>query len=372
MNPSETEPRSGSTKGIANFSAGPAALPDEVIDSAERLLRDVGSSGIGGLELSHRHPLFAAAVERAVADCRELAAIPDDHAVLFLQGGASTQFSMVAMNLLRDGAVADYVDSGHWSSRAIEEARTIGGVHVAGSSADDDYRHVPSAESLSWSRHPAYAHFTSNNTIYGTQWPTEPSPPAGVPLVCDASSDLFSRPIDIGRYGLIYAGAQKNLGPAGVTLVIVHRELVERGATRIPAMLQYRSHVERGSRFNTPNVFGVLVLGEMLAWIKRRGGLSAVADENRRKAELLYDYLDRSTLFRGTVRRESRSTMNVCFHTSDARLDAEFVESARARGMIGLAGHRRVGGLRASLYNAVPLSACERLVRWLGEFEAGR
>jgi phosphoserine aminotransferase len=357
----------GVTGRIYNFSAGPAILPEPVIRRAQAALWDLDGSGIGVMEHSHRGPELTAVLERAEATCRELAGIPDNYRVLFLHGGASSQFFMVPMSFLAAGRAADYWNTGTWSTKAIEEARRFGAVHVAASSEAEGFSYIP--EQAAYSDDPVYVHFTSNNTIYGTEFQREPDVPAGVPLICDASSDIFSRPIDISRYGLIYAGAQKNLGPAGVTLVIIRDDLVAQGRDDLPTMLQYRTHAEHGSCFNTPPTLAIYVLGLVLEWIRDRGGLAAMAEHNRAKAQIVYDFLDRSELFRGTARRDSRSLMNVCFRTPSKELDAAFVAGAEARGLAGLKGHRLTGGMRASIYNAFPRAGCEALVAFMKEFE---
>lgn len=354
---------------IYNFSAGPAVLPETVLRKAQQALWSLGDSGIGILEHSHRGPEFTAVLEETEALCRELARVPDTHRVLFLQGGASTQFFMIPMNLLANDRTADYINTGTWSQKAIKEARRFGDVHVAGSSEDEGFRFIPAADSLRFSEAPVYVHFTSNNTIYGTEFATEPPVPAGAHLVCDASSDIFSRPIDASRYGILYGGAQKNLGPAGLTLVIIHNDLVERGAGDIPTMLQYRTHAEKKSCFNTPPVFAIYVLGEVLKWIRDSGGLEAMAEHNRAKAQVIYDFLDQSELFHGVARPDSRSTMNICFRLENEALEPAFLSEARARGLVGLKGHRSVGGMRASIYNAFPRQGCDALVAFMKEFE---
>ena len=352
---------------IYNFSAGPAVLPETVLRQTQEALWDLDGSGIGLMEHSHRSREFSAIIEGAESTCRALANIPDDYRVLFLQGGASSQFFMVPMNLLREGQTADYINTGTWSKKAIKEAKLFGNVHIAASSEDDDFRYIP--DQASYTGDAAYVHFTSNNTIFGTEFTQEPQAPAGVPLVCDASSDIFSRAIDISKYGLIYAGAQKNLGPAGVTLVIIRDDLIAKGRTELPTMLQYRTHAESGSRFNTPPTLGIFVIAKVLAWIRDFGGLEAMEAHNRAKAQVIYDFLDQSELFRGIVRPESRSRMNICFRATSEALDARFLAEARARGFSGLAGHRSVGGMRASVYNAFPREGCEALVAFMKEFE---
>lgn len=342
-------------------------LPEPVLRRAQAAIWDLDDSGIGVLEHSHRGPTFMKVAERAERLVRELAGVGDEHAVLFLQGGASTQFFMVPMNLLDGGAGADYCHTGVWSGKAMAEARRFGPVHVACSSESTHFDHIPTE--IVWSSAPTYAHVTSNNTIYGTQWAAMPAPPAGVPLVCDASSDLFSRPIDGRSYGLLYAGAQKNLGSAGVTVVIVRKDLVARGRRELPAMLQYRTHADAGSMYNTPPTFAVYLVAEVCAWIVEQGGLAAMAERNATKAGLLYDFLDGSRLFRGVARADSRSLMNVTFRAATPALERELLARADAAGLDGLAGHRSVGGMRASLYNAFPLDGVRALVELMADLE---
>jgi len=355
------------THRIYNFSAGPACLPVEVLEEARDNLLSLGTTGIGILEHSHRGPAYEAIHAQTEALCRELAGIPSHYQVLFLQGGASLQFAMVPMNLLGPGETADYILTGAWSEKALAEARKVGSVHVAASGQEGGYRSIP--RQFDYSSRPAYVHFTSNNTIFGTQFAQEPDVPEGVPLVCDASSDIFSRPIDISRYGLIYAGAQKNLGPAGVTLVIIRDDLLQRAPASLPTMLQYRTHAQEKSLYNTPPTFAIYVMGLVLKWLKRQGGLPAIAAANRRKAALLYDALDASSLFRATAEPGSRSLMNVTFVTGNAALDQQFLKRAAAKGLDGLKGHRSVGGMRASLYNAFPAAGVQALVELMHEFE---
>lgn len=355
---------------VFNFSAGPAILPEPVLREAQRDIWDIGGTGIGILEHSHRGAVFDAILAQAEADCRRLASIPDEYRVLFLQGGASTQFFMVPANLLPPGGTADYLETGYWAGRAIEEARHYGEVHIAASGRADHFRHIPTPGETQYSRSPAYVHFTSNNTIYGTQFAHEPEPPQGVPLVCDASSDLFSRPIDVRRYGLIYAGAQKNLGPAGATLVIVHQDLLERTARDLPSMLRYQVHAEKGSRYNTPPVFAIYVMHRVFAWLLEQGGLEAMAARNRAKAASIYDVIDETGFYEGTASPESRSLMNITFRLSSPELESRFIAEAAAEGMVGLKGHRAVGGVRASIYNAFPEKGCQALAEFMRDFEA--
>jgi phosphoserine aminotransferase len=354
---------------IYNFSAGPAVLPEPVLREAQEALWNVDDTGIGILEHSHRSALFERVIGEAEADCRALAGIPDDHAVLFLQGGASTQFAMLPANLLPEGGTADYLDTGNWASKAIAEARRYGHVHVAASSKDTNYDHVPGADERRYSENPAYVHFTSNNTLFGTQYREEPETPDGVWLACDASSDVFSRPLAIGRYGVLYAGAQKNLGPAGVVLAIVRRDLLE-PVRDLPTMLRYATHAESGSLYNTPPTFAIYVVGRVFQWILAQGGLRALAKRNEEKAALLYDVLAQQGFYRPTAREGSRSLMNVTFTTPSAELDAKFVADATAAGLDGLKGHRAVGGMRASLYNAFPRAGCEALAAFMTDFAA--
>ncbi len=359
---------------IFNFSSGPAVLPLSVLEEAQRDLLALPGVGMSVVEISHRSPTFVDILEEAAAGVRELMDIGPGYAVLFLQGGASLQFSMVPMNLLTAGRTADYVDTGTWARRGIEEARRVGAVHVAASTADDGYARVPSQAELRLTAGSAYTHITSNNTIEGTQWSGIPEV-GDSPLVVDASSDILSRPLDFTRFGLIYAGAQKNLGPAGVTLVIVREDLLERAPDNLPRMLDYRTHTRANSLYNTPNTFGIYVLGLTVKWLRGLGGLDAVAEANRRKAGMLYAEIDRTGFYRGTAETGSRSLMNVTFRAGgrgDAALEKAFVSEAAAAGLSGLEGHRSVGGLRAGLYNAFPEAGVDALIDFMREFERRR
>jgi phosphoserine aminotransferase len=359
---------------IFNFSAGPAVLPEPVLHRAQEAIWNLAGSGIGIMEHSHRGPQFEAVLARAEALLRELGRIPDDFDVLFLQGGASLQFAMVPMNFLSPGRTADYLVTGVWGQKAVKEAKRYGTVHIAASTEAERFTSIPSADAVRYSDNPVYVHFTSNNTVYGTQWRGEP-PGAPAPLVCDASSDIFSKPIDVARYGLIYAGAQKNLGPSGLTVVIVKKSMVAAGNPELATMLQYRTYAAEQSMFNTPPTFAIFVLAEVLAWLKEQGGLEAAAERNSRKARLVYDFLDRSELFRGTVRADSRSLMNVVFRVRGEdpaqveALEKRFIAEATRRGLDGLKGHRSVGGMRASMYNAFPEAGAAALVAFMQEFE---
>jgi len=355
---------------VFNFNPGPAVLPEPVLEEAGRDLWNIGGSGIGILEHSHRGATFKRILSEAEADCRELAGIPDDYAVLFLQGGASTQFYMLPANFLPSDGTADYLITGSWSKKAMKEARHCGGVHVACSSEDTNFSYIPEEGQTRYSEAPAYVHFTSNNTIFGTEFRREPTPPRGAWLACDASSDIFSRPIQVEKYGLIYAGAQKNLGPSGVTLVIVRRDLLERRVRELPAMLDYGVHAENGSLYNTPPVFCVYVLARVVRWLREQGGLAEMARRNAEKAGLIYDALEQTAFYSPTAAASSRSLMNVTFRTPSPELDAKFVAEAEKHGLAGLKGHRSVGGMRASIYNAFPRAGCEVLVQFMKDFAA--
>ena len=356
---------------IYNFSSGPAVLPVPVLEQIQRDLLALPGVGMSILEISHRSKIFESVLEGAEASIRALADVPLNYRVLFLQGGASLQFSMVPMNLLDAGAVADYIDAGSWADKAITEAKKIGHVNVAASTRAEHYARIPGQRELKLSPDAAYVHITSNNTIEGTQY--RDLPDAGsVPLVSDSSSDIFSRPIDIGRYGLVYAGAQKNLGPAGLTLVIIRDDLLARSAAKkasLPTMMTYAVHAGSRSLYNTPPTFGVYVLGLVMKWLLEQGGLAAVARVNERKAARLYGEIDRTGFYRGTSAREARSTMNVTFRLGTEALESLFVAESTAAGFDGLQGHRAVGGMRASIYNAFPEAGVEALVDFMKEFE---
>ena len=355
---------------VYNFSPGPAVLPEEVLEEARRDIWNIADSGIGILEHSHRGKVFKGVIEEAEADCRALAGLSDDWRVLFLQGGASAQFWMLPANLLPEGATADYLDTGSWSKKAIAEARHYGEVHVACSSKDRNYAYIPAPGETRYTERPVYVHYTSNNTIFGTQFREPPAIPAGAWLACDASSDVLSRPIDLERHGVLYAGAQKNLGPAGVTLVVIRGDLLERAARELPATQRYATHAKEGSLYNTPPSFAVYGVGRVLAWIERGGGLAAMGERNAAKAKLLYDLIDAEDFYTGTAREDSRSLMNVTFRTPNEELDADFVAAAEREGLAGLKGHRSVGGMRASIYNAFPRAGCEALVQFMKDFAA--
>ncbi len=355
-----------------NFSAGPATLPEDVLRDAQEALWDLHGTGIGVMEHSHRGKAFSAVAEETEAGCRRLAGIPDDYAVLFLQGGASTQFFQLPAHWLADDATADYLVTGSWSEKAAKEARRYGTVHEAASTKDRDFAVIPRPAEIRWSDSPSYVHFTSNNTIFGTQWQEEPAAPGEAWLACDASSDVFSRPVDVTRYGVLYAGAQKNLGPSGVTLVVVRRDLLDAPVRELPTMLRYATHAEQGSLYNTPPTFGIYVMGRVLRWIEGKGGLEGMARHNREKAQILYDALGAEPFYACTAGEGSRSLMNVTFRTPSPEQDAAFVKEAEAAGLSGLKGHRSVGGMRASIYNAFPKEGCEVLASFLRDFAAKR
>ena len=358
------------TKRIFNFSAGPAMLPVEVLKEAQRDLLVLPGVGMSVLEISHRSKTFENILHKAINDIRELANVPASYKILMLQGGASLQFSMAPMNLLTGGATADYIDTGTWAEKAIKEARRVGNVNVAASSQKENYRRIPAQQELKLTSRAAYVHMTSNNTIEGTQWKTLPA--VDSPLVSDSSSDIFSRPIDVARHGLIYAGAQKNLGPSGVTLVIIREDLLARSADTLPTMLNYRVHAENDSLYNTPNTFGIYILGLTLKWLRSLGGLAAMAKINERKAATLYTEIDRSGFYRGTAEKEHRSLMNVTFRLANDGLENMFVKESTAAGLDGLKGHRSIGGIRASIYNAFPEQGVAALVDFMREFERTR
>ena len=360
-------------KRIHNFGAGPAALPLPVLERVQAELLDYAGTGMSVLEMSHRSAAFEGIIQKAEQDLRALAGLGSEHVVLFLQGGASLQFSMLPANLRAASASADYVVTGHWAKAAVKEAEKSGRTRVAGTTEATGFDRVPSAGELQLDPQAAYLHFTSNNTIYGTQWATAPEPPKGVPLVCDMSSDALSRPLDIAQYGLVYAGAQKNLGPAGVTLVVMRRELLERVPAGLPAVLDYKLMAANRSLYNTPPCFAIYVTGLVLAWLREQGGLAAAGERNATKAALVYAAIDGSDgFYRGHAQPESRSAMNVTFRLKDAAAEKAFLADAQAEGLDGLKGHRSVGGVRASLYNACPKESAAALAGFMGEFRRRR
>jgi phosphoserine aminotransferase len=354
---------------VHNFNAGPGVLPESVLKAAQRDIWNIAGSGMGIMEHSHRGKVFEKIIAEAEADARQLAGIPDHYRVLFIQGGATQQFAMVPMNLLAAGRTADYLITGVWSEKAVKEAQKFGKTTEAVSGKGSNFTEIPTADSIRYSENPVYVHLTTNNTIYGTQWRTEPVVPAGVPLIADTSSDMFSRPIDVSKYGLIYAGAQKNLGPSGIVLVIVRDDLVDVGPTGLPTMMQYRTYAKEKSLHNTPPTMAIYMVGQVIKWIAETGGLAAMAERNADKAKLVYDAIDQSSFFRGTVAAGSRSLMNVCFRAPTEELENAFCTQAEKKGLAGLKGHRSAGGMRASIYNACPRSSVVALVEFMKEFE---
>jgi phosphoserine aminotransferase len=354
---------------IFNFSAGPAVLPLEVLEEAQRDLLALPGVGMSILEISHRSKTFDDVIEGCEADLRKLAGIPDNYHVLFLQGGASLQFSMVPMNLLPPGGSADYIVTGAWSQKAVKEAKRVGGVKIAATTESENFARVPKQDELKLDPSAAYVHFTSNNTIFGTEFHYVPNV-GDVPLVADTSSDMFSRPIDVSKYALIYAGAQKNLAPAGLTLVIVRHDMLERTPASLPTMMQYKVHAENKSMYNTPPVFSIYIMRLVMKWLLKEGGLAAIDKQNARKADKLYAEIDRTGFYRAHAQKGSRSRMNVTFRLPSEDLEKKFAKEATAAGLDGLKGHRSVGGMRASIYNAFPEAGIDALVDFMKAFES--
>ena len=356
------------THRIFNFSAGPAVLPQAVLEEAQRDLVALPGVGMSVMEISHRSKAFEDILHRAVDDISTLAGIPANYKVLLVQGGASMQFSMVPMNLLGPGATADYIDSGSWAEKAIKEAKRVGTVNVAASTKAENYSRLPPQSELKLTPDAAYVHMTSNNTIEGTEYKTLPQV-GDVPLVSDTSSNMFSKPIDVAKHGLIYSGAQKNLGPSGVTVVIIREDLIARAPASLHTMLSYKTHAENDSLYNTPPTFGIYVLGLTMKWLRGLGGLEGIATVNERKAGTLYAEIDRTGFYRGTAKKDDRSLMNITFRLPSEDLEKQFEKEATAAGFDGLKGHRSVGGMRASVYNAFPEAGIDALVAFMREFE---
>jgi phosphoserine aminotransferase len=355
---------------VSNFNAGPAALPLPVLERAREELLEYKGTGMSIMEHSHRGKAYEDVHNEAISLLRELAGIPESHQVLFLQGGASQQFAVVPMNLLPAGKSADYIITGHWSERALEEAQLVGKVRVAGTVAADKFTRIPEDRELELDKNAAYVHITTNNTIEGTQFQTEPAT-GDVPLVADMSSDFLWKKLDVAKYGLIYAGAQKNLGPSGVTLVIARKDLVDGGRKDIPKIFRYATHASQNSLYNTPPTFAIYLVRNVLAWMKAQGGTEAVHKSNLEKARLLYGAIDSDpSYWKCPVKTEHRSTMNVVWRLPSEPLEDKFVKEATAAGLVGLKGHRNVGGLRASTYNAVSVDDVKKLVAFMGEFAA--
>tara|TARA_X000001036_G_scaffold92346_1_gene84788 strand:+ start:548 stop:1642 length:1095 start_codon:yes stop_codon:yes gene_type:complete len=357
------------TDRILNFSAGPAMLPESVLHQAQNDIWNIDGSGTGICEHSHRGPVFDKILAEAVADCRAVGNIPDDFEILFLQGGATLQFAMVAMNFLGEGETANYLDTGVWTNKAQKEAAKIGNVHIAFDGSKCKYDHCPSNDEIDSVDNAAFMHYCTNNTIYGTRFVDVPASDA--PVICDMSSDIFSRPVDWSKFDMVYAGAQKNLGPSGTVLVIVRKSMLEKCPDALPMMLNYSAIAKKGSRLNTPPTFGIYLMGKVFKWILSEGGLDLIEKKNEHKAGLIYHALDANKDFYTTFARECcRSRMNIAFKTKSPELDALFIEEATKQGMSGLKGHRDLGGLRASIYNAFPEEGCARFAEFIETFAA--
>ena len=354
---------------VYNFSAGPAVLPEEVLQEAADEMLDYRGTGMSVMEMSHRSKAYDTIIKEAEADLRELMNIPDNYKVLFLQGGASQQFAMIPMNLMKN-RVADYIVTGQWAKKAYQEASLYGKANKIASSEDKTFSYIPDCSDLPISEDADYVYICENNTIYGTKFKTLPNT-KGKPLVADVSSCFLSEPVDVTKYGVIYGGVQKNIGPAGVVIVIIREDLItEDVLPGTPTMLRYKIHADADSLYNTPPAYGIYICGKVFKWLKKLGGLEAMKERNEKKAKILYDYLDESKLFKGTVRKEDRSLMNVPFITGNEELDAKFVKEAKEAGFENLKGHRTVGGMRASIYNAMPIEGVEKLVEFMKKFEA--
>ena len=353
---------------VYNFSAGPAVLPEEVLKEAAAEMLDYRGTGMSVMEMAHRSKAFEEIIGQAETDLRDLLRIPDNYRVLFLQGGASLQFSMVPMNLMKNRK-ADYIVTGQWAKKAFKEAQKYGEARAVASSEDKTFSYIPDCSDLPIAEDADYVYICENNTIYGTKFWKLPDT-KGKPLVADVSSCFLSEPADVSRYGIMYGGVQKNIGPAGVVIVIIREDLItEDVLPGTPTMCQYKIHADAKSLYNTPPAYGIYICGKVFQWLKGRGGLAAMKEYNVKKAKILYDFLDASRLFKGTVVKEDRSIMNVPFVTGDADLDAQFVKEAAAAGFVNLKGHRTVGGMRASIYNAMPIEGVEKLVQFMEKFE---
>ena len=353
---------------VYNFSAGPAVLPEEVLQEAAAEMLDYQGTGMSVMEMSHRSKAYQKIIDTAEADLGELMGIPDNYKVLFLQGGASQQFAMIPMNLMKN-KVADYIITGQWAKKAWQEAQKYGQANAIASSADKTFSYIPDCSDLPISENADYVYICENNTIYGTKFWQLPNT-KGKDLVADVSSCFLSEPVDVSKYAVIYGGVQKNIGPAGVVIAIIREDLItEDVLPGTPTMLQYKTHADNGSMYNTPPAYGIYICGKVFKWLKKMGGLEAIKAHNEKKAAVLYDFLDRSKLFRGTVEKKDRSLMNVPFVTGDEAMDAKFVKEAAEAGFVNLKGHRSVGGMRASIYNAMPLEGVEKLVAFMEEFE---
>lgn len=352
-----------------NFNAGPSALPLEVLEKAQKELVNYNNSGMSIMEMSHRSKDFDTVHNEAIARLKSLFAIPENYEVLFLQGGASLQFTMIPMNFLNEDQTASYILTGSWAEKAYKEAKLFGQPVETASTKSNAYKNIPNVQDIQINESDAYVHLTSNNTIYGTQWKDFPNT-GNVPLVADMSSDILSKPVDVSKFGIIYAGAQKNLGPSGVTVVIIRKDLLEKANKNIPTMLKFTTHADSNSLYNTPPTFGIYMLGEVLKWVEAKGGLEAIAKNNEEKAKVIYDVIDQSKGFYvGHATPESRSLMNITFRLADEELEKQFLAEAKEAGFVGLNGHRSVGGCRASTYNAVPFETCQALANFMIEFQ---
>ena len=353
---------------VYNFNPGPAIQPLEVLKEAQAAFLNFQGTGESIIEISHRAKEFEAVLNQGKADIKELMGLGDDYEVLFLQGGASTQFAMIPMNFAVGGKVGNYVLSGSFASKAYKEAEILGVGHVAATSKAQDFRHIPTQDEIKLSDNAAYLHVCYNNTIYGTEYHYVPET-GNVPLIADMSSDMLSRPVDFKKFSFIYAGAQKNLGPAGVVIVVARKDFLANSPTNIPTMLRYDTHVEKNSLYNTPPAFCIYMVGKTAAWLKKQGGLTVMAERNAKKAKLVYDAIDNSNgFYRGHADKDSRSFMNVTFRLPNEDLEKKFVEEAKAQQLCGVKGHRSVGGMRASIYNAMPYEGCERLAAFMDQF----
>ena len=353
---------------VHNFSAGPAVLPEEVLKDIQKNLVDYKGNGLSVLEMSHRSKEYMEIIESASARLLKIMGLSDDYAALFLQGGASTQFYMIPLNFCADDKVANYIDTGAWSSKAIKEVKILGKkLHIAATSEDKDYTYIPKEWHLS--ENAAYLHITTNNTIRGTEWKIDPDVPAGVPLIADMSSNFLSKPLDFNKYDMIYGGAQKNIGPAGATFVVIKKSMLEKINPNLPSMINYNTHVSKDSMFNTPPTFAIYVIGEVLKWIEGNGGLEGMQKINEEKAAYIYDVIDGSDFYRGTVVKEDRSLMNIPFRLPTEELEKKFVVEAAANNMFNLKGHRSVGGCRASVYNSLPMNSAKALAKFMLDFE---
>lgn len=356
-------------KRVANFSAGPGVLPESVLERASNEMLNYKGSGMSVMEMSHRSDVFIDIAETAENDLRELMDIPDNYKVLFLQGGASTQFSMIPLNLFRNSKKADLVNTGNWATKAYEEASKYGEINIVASSEDTNFDRIPEIDPSKFNKDADYFHVTSNNTIFGTKYNEFPDT-GDVPLVCDMSSNILSEVMDVSKFGLIYAGAQKNMGPAGVTVVIIRDDLIGFADEKtVPIMLDYKTHSEKDSMYNTPPTYSIYMAGLVYKWLKDLGGVSEIQKINEEKAGILYDYLDNSNMFKGTVVSKDRSLMNIPFITGDKDLDAKFIKEAKEKGIVNIKGYRTVGGMRASIYNAMPVENVKLLVEFMKEFE---